>query len=269
MGIAVLTYFVASNVSPSHIAYNPHLKLKRRVRILRAAWRVKAVAGCAALAMLSCGAGAQSQAATGDPAVKTQPVEPVYREPSQQQKRNNYLLEAFGPYPLMWTPLVAGLHQATRTPPEWREGWPGYGQRYASDFGNSAVNISTRFSLAEALHEDTLYYRCACRGMWPRVKHAVVWTALAHRGADGHMAIAIPAIVAPYVASTVSVYGWYPRRYGAKDAFRMGNYGVLDYLAGNISLEFLSPFLHAKRSGWIARLHLDNRHLAPERVGGQ
>jgi hypothetical protein len=113
-----------------------------------------------------------------------------------------------------------------------------------------------------------MYYRCVCRGIWPRLKHAVVWTVMAHQGADGHMAVALPALLAPYAASAVSVYGWYPRRYGAKDAFRLGNYGLLDYLGGNVSLEFLSPPLHAKRSGWMARLHLDDRHLAPERVEG-
>jgi hypothetical protein len=44
----------------------------------------------------------------------------------------------------------------------------------------------------------------------------------------------------------------------------MGNYGVLSYLIGNISLEFLAPVLHAKRTSVISRLHFDNRHLAPE-----
>lgn len=240
---------------------------ERRIRDLLGAL-VRMVLGLLLMALLPCGAFAQSRTRVPARSADPLPVVPGYQEPSQEQKRNNYLLEAFGPYPLMWTTLVAGLHQATRTPPAWREGWPGYGERYASDFGNSVVNISTRFSLAETLHEDTLYYRCACRGVLPRLKHAVVWTAMAHRGEDGHMAPAVPVFVAPYVASATAVYGWYPRRYGAKDAFRMGNYGLLDYLAGNISLEFLSPVLHAKRSGWIAHLHLDNRHLAPERVAG-
>jgi hypothetical protein len=96
------------------------------------------------------------------------------------------------------------------------------------------------------------------------LRHAVYWTAFVHRGADGHSALAVPALAAPYVANMTAVYGWYPRRYDAKDAFRMGNYGVLSYLIGNISLEFLAPVLHAKRTSVISRLHFDNRHLAPE-----
>jgi hypothetical protein len=189
---------------------------------------------------------------------------PSYVEPTQQQKLHNYLYEAFGPYPLAWTMFVAGYHQAKHDPPDWREGLPGFGERYASDFGNSAVNITTRFALAEKLHEDTMYYRCACSGVWPRLRHAVYWTAFAHRGEDGHAALAVPALVAPYVANMTAVYAWYPSRYGAKDAFRMGNYGLLSYTIGNISLEFLAPVLHGKRSSAIARFHFDNRHLAPE-----
>jgi hypothetical protein len=189
---------------------------------------------------------------------------PAYVRPSPQQKLNNYLFEAFGPYPLMWTTVVAGYHQAKHTPPDWREGFAGYGERYGSDFGNSAVNISTRYALARALDEDTLYYRCACSGVWPRLEHALYWSAFARRGADGHEAIALPALAGPYVASMTAVYGWYPDRYNAKDAFRMGNYGVMAYVIGNISLEFLAPVLHARRHTIIARLHFDNRHLASE-----
>lgn len=189
---------------------------------------------------------------------------PAYVQPSRQQKLNNYLYEAFGPYPLMWTTVVAGYHQAKHTPPDWREGFAGYGERYGSDFGTSAVNISTRYVLSRAFDEDTLYYRCACRGVWPRLKHALYWSAMAHHGPDGLPAIAAPTLVSPYVASMVAVYGWYPDRYNAKDAFRMGNYGVMSYVVGNISLEFLAPVLHAKRNSIITRLHFDNRHLAPE-----
>jgi hypothetical protein len=191
-----------------------------------------------------------------------------YTQPSAQVKLNNYFYEAFGPNPAIETAFVAGWHQARRNPPDWREGWAGYGERYASDYGNSVINISTRYALAKVFDEDTLYYRCTCKGVGPRLKHAIVASVFVHQGADGHRAFALPAIVAPYVANMAAVYGWYPSRYGAKDAFRMGNNGLLWYFAGNIGLEFLSPVLHAKRNSWIDRLHFDNRHLAPETEPG-
>jgi len=179
-------------------------------------------------------------------------------------KLKNYLFDAFGPYPLTVAAFVAGYHQATRNPPDWREGFPGYAERYGSGFGTSAAGVTARYLTAEALHEDTLYYRCACRGVWPRLRHAVASTLIARRGNDGHNAFALPALVEPYAGSFTAVYGWYPPRYGAKDAFRMGNYGLLDYAVGNISIEFLPSVFHAESNSWITRFHLDNRHAARE-----
>ena len=191
-----------------------------------------------------------------------------YTRPSNQVKLNNYFYEVFGPYPTIWTMVVAGWHQARHSPPDWREGWDGYGERYASDYGNSVINISARYALAKVFDDDTMYYRCTCNGVGPRFKHAVVASMFVHQGEDGHRAFALPVIAAPYAANFAATYGWYPRRYGAKDAFRMGNYGLLSYLVGDISLEFLSPVLHAKRNSWITWLHFDNRHLAPETEQG-
>lgn len=192
-------------------------------------------------------------------------VTTAYTRPTREQKLSNYWNEAFGPYPMGSTVVVAAWHQAWRTPPDWREGWAGYGERYASDFGTSAINVSTRYALAKVMDEDTLYYRCSCKGIAPRLEHAAVTTLFVHQGADGHRAFALPVIVAPYAANMTAVYAWYPRRYGAKDAFRMGNYGLLWYFAGNVSLEFLSPLTHRKHgTSWMTRWHLDNRHLAPE-----
>ena len=36
-----------------------------------------------------------------------------------------------------------------------------------------------------------------------------------------------------------AVYAWYPARYGAKDALRMGNYNLLAFAGENLALEFL------------------------------
>ncbi|HEY1767335.1 MAG TPA: hypothetical protein VGG26_06750 [Terracidiphilus sp.] len=214
-------------------------------------------------------AGTQSDASAEAPGAAEMVRHPngvttAYVQPTRQQKLHNYLFETYGPYPVMWTTMVAGWHQARRSPPDWREGWAGFGQRYASDFGNSVVNITTRYALARVFDEDTLYYRCTCKGVGPRLKHAVIASLFVHQGADGHRAFALPVIAAPYAANMVADYGWFPSRYGAKDAFRSGNYGLLSYFIGNISLEFLSPVLHAKRSSWMTKFHLDNRHLAPE-----
>jgi hypothetical protein len=70
----------------------------------------------------------------------------------------------------------------------------------------------------------------------------------------------IAAVVGPYAGSVVAVYAWYPNRYGAKDAFRIGNYSLLEYMGGNIKLEF---FYTSPRS-WLSRIHRCSRHVAPD-----
>jgi hypothetical protein len=171
------------------------------------------------------------------------------------------LFDAYGPYPAVGAALAAGITQADNTPPEWKQGAAGYGKRFASNFGIAAVTTTTRYALARAFREDTLYYRCECKGMLPRLSYAVLSAFTSRRGEDGHRVFSFPALVAPYAGTMTAVYAWYPGRYGAKDAFRMGNYTLLGYVGGNVALEFIYSGPHSL----LHRMHLDNRHGAPDR----
>jgi len=135
----------------------------------------------------------------------------------------------------------------------------GYSQRFGSDFGIAAAGTTTRYLLAGALKQDTLYYRCGCGGLFPRLRHAVVSTLTGRSGRDGHRVFSIPALVAPYAGSLTAVYGWYPSRFEAKDAFRMGNYSLLESIGSNIGLEFFYSGPHSL----LSRMHLNNSHGAP------
>jgi hypothetical protein len=195
----------------------------------------------------------------------TKQVDLTYARPTQRIKIRNYLFDAYGPYPLTGAAFAAGINQFTNSPPEWKQGMEGYSRRLGSDFGILAVGTTTRYGLSEAFREDSLYYRCECRGMLPRVRHALVSTLTARRGEDGHRVFSIPALVGPYAGSFTAVYGWYPDRFGAKDAFRLGNYSLLTYAGGNIALEFL----HGGSHSLLSRLHLNNRHGSPSQESNQ
>jgi hypothetical protein len=199
-----------------------------------------------------------SSGAVGSPSPA--PPKLPYTPPTHAIKLRNYIFEAFGPYPIAGAALAAGIMQAGNGVPEWKQGAEGYGRRFGSDFGIAAVSTTTRFALSAAFKEDALYYRCECAGVFPRLKHALVSTFTARRGSDGHRVFSVPALVAPYVGTMTAVYGWYPDRYGAKDALRMGNYNLLAYIGGNIVLEFLYSGPHSLSS----RLHLNNPHRAPD-----
>lgn len=183
----------------------------------------------------------------------------AYERPTQKIKFMNYLFDAWGPLPLVGAALVAGIQQAGGHPHEWGGGIGGYARRFGSDYGIGAITTTTRYGLAQLTGEDTLYYRCECTGVFPRFTHAIFSTLTGRRGEDGHRVFSVPSLVAPYAGSFTAVYAWHPARYDATDAFRIGNYNLLVYAAGNVLLEFLPSGPHSP----LSKFHLQNHHSAP------
>jgi hypothetical protein len=187
------------------------------------------------------------------PATPTRPLPDLtYFRPPQKTKLHNYFFDAFGPYPIVGAALVAGVNQAYNTPREWGQGGLAYGERFGSDFGIAVVTTTTRYAMAEVFREDTLYYRCECKGAFRRLGHALISTVTARRGEDGHRVFSFPALVAPYAGTMTAVYGWYPGRYHAEDALELGSYSLAGFAGENIAREF---FYYGPRS-LLSRMHL-------------
>jgi hypothetical protein len=199
-------------------------------------------------------AGGASTPTTASPSSNTTHVQPgeTYTPPTTREKFLNYLFDSFGPYPIIGAAFVAGLDQASKRPPEWGQGAEGYGRRFGSNFGIALTTTTTHYVLAAAFREDTLYYRCECKGVLQRLGHAVISTITARRGQDGHHVFSFPGLVAPYAGTMTAALGWYPSRYSPKDGFRMGNYNLLAFTGGNIALEFLYGGPHTL----LSRVHL-------------
>jgi hypothetical protein len=218
-----------------------------------------------AMACLSLMSGSQSLPYAGDSSeaqadTTSSQIDLAYVRPTQRTKINNYLFDAFGPYPIAGAVFDAGIDQFNNAPPEWNQGAEGYAMRFGSAYGIAIVATSTRYGLSEAFKEDALYYRCECGGVFPRLNHAVISTLTARRGKDGHRVFSVPALVGPYAGTMTATYAWYPNRYGAKDAFRAGNYGLLAFAGENIALEFFYSGPHSL----LHRMHLNNAHGSPE-----
>jgi hypothetical protein len=167
------------------------------------------------------------------------PRDLTYRRPREKIKLRNYLFDTFGPYAIVGSGILGAINMADRTPPEWGQGAEAYGERVGSDFGIAMVTTTTRYALAKVFREDTLYYRCECKGVFRRFGHAVISTVTARYGDDGRRRLSFPALVAPYGGTMTAAYGWYPGRYGVKDGMRMGNYTLLAFVGGNIAREFI------------------------------
>lgn len=220
----------------------------------------------AALAATPVPARSQALLPSGDPSGTTRIANPerfnlTYIRPTERTKASNYAFDAFGPYPVAGAALAAGINQWHNSPPEWGPGAEGYGKRFGSDFGIATIGTTTRYGLAEAFREDTMYYRCECGGPLPRLRHAVISTLSGRRGEEGHRVFSFSALASPYAGSMIAVHFWYPDRFDAKDAFRMGNYSLLSFMGGNIALEFFYSGPHAL----ISRMHLNNTHGLPDK----
>jgi len=229
-------------------------------------WAILLVLVTAALAATPVLARSQSLLSSGDSSGTTEitnapKFDLTYIRPTERTKISNYAFDTFGPYPVAGAAFAAGINQWTNSPPEWGQGLEGFGKRFGSDFAIAAIGTTTRYGLAEAFREDTLYYRCECSGPFPRLRHAVISTMTGRRGADGHRVFSISALAAPYAGSMIAVHLWYPDRFDMKDAFRMGNYSLLSYMGGNIALEFFYSGPHAL----ISRMHLNNAHGSPDK----
>jgi len=176
----------------------------------------------------------------------------TYTPPTEKEKLRLFAFDAFGPFPFVEAIAAGGYQQASKAPPEWGSGWGAYGERVASNFGVQLVTTTTRYGMAEMLREDAAYYRCGCRGFFPRLSHALISTLTARKGKDGHTVFSLPGLVSPY-AGGMAELAWYPSRYGVKDGFREGNYNLATQAAGNVAMEFIyggphTLFTHVGRS---------------------
>jgi hypothetical protein len=131
----------------------------------------------------------------------------------------------------------AGKHPAHGTVPEWDQGVNGYAKRYASRYGQSLIGTTVRYGLGAALNQDVSYHRCSCTGVFPRSIHAVSSSLIAYR-ADGTPVFSLPAVVAPFAAAEVAVYGWYPTRFNTSNALRTSVGGYISLPMRNLFVEF-------------------------------
>ena len=179
----------------------------------------------------------------------------------REQRLNNYAFDAFGPYPIAGAAFAAGINQWTNAPPEWNQGVEGLRQDDSGPTLLSRLSEPRRVTgWRKPSRKIRLYYRCECSG---RISAAAPRCDLDLDGAPRRRRpsrLLFPALIAPYAGSMTAVYGWYPNRFGAKDAFRMGNYSLLGYMGGNIALEFFYSGPHSL----ISRMHLNNAHGSPD-----
>ena len=162
-----------------------------------------------------------------------------YVQPTQAQRFHNFAWNALGPVAFAGSSFAAAIDQGFNFPHAWGQGADAYGARVASNLGISLVTATAQYSLAEAFHEDTAYYRCTCSGFFPRFWHAAVSTVAARRGADGHTSPSVALTVSPFVGPMTAANSWIPTGEGPTLGFHMGVHNLMGQFGQNEALEFL------------------------------
>jgi hypothetical protein len=170
------------------------------------------------------------------PAPKTSPKR--YVRPTQHQKFHDYAGNAVGPVAFAGASFAGAIDQGFNFPHRWGQGFGAYGARVASNLGISMVTATAQYSMSEAFHEDTKYYRCTCTNFSQRFFHAALSSVASRRGADGHLSFSPALTISPFIGPIVAANTWIPTHDGVHLGFSMGEHNLLGQFAQDEALEF-------------------------------
>lgn len=166
------------------------------------------------------------------------PNHSAYVFPTKRERFNRYVGSVVGPFSLLSTGISAGINQWRDRPVEWEQGASGYGKRFASDFGRTAIQQTITYGLDTAMGLDTGFKRSNRKGFFPRMTDALAEN-ITSRTRTGKRVISFPRISGIYASRIISAETWYPARYGFKDGLRSGTSFLLAGFGINLIREFI------------------------------
>ena len=161
-----------------------------------------------------------------------------YVFPTHKERFDRYVKSTVGPFRLAWTAASAGIAQAQDHPEEWEQGMKGYGKRYASSFGQNAIQQTVTYGLDEAFGLDTGFQKSRREGFGARAKDALIQN-LTSRTKSGGRVISVPRFAGIYSGAIIARETWYPDRYSYKDGLRSGTTNLLTGFGINLIREFV------------------------------
>ncbi len=141
--------------------------------------------------------------------------------------------------PALFGPVAGSAYTQliTGNPPEWGEGFGGYGRRLLSGYSRQVISNSIGFGVALADGEDPRHYPTGEAGVWKRALFAARESFVSHNASGGLMP-AYSRIIGAYGAGFAS-NAWYPRQYSnTQSALYRGSTS----LASNIVWQELKEF---------------------------
>jgi hypothetical protein len=104
---------------------------------------------------------------------------------TSKQRRDIYLEQTLTtPSAYFKRMFVAGVDQLRDSPPQWQEGWAGYGERFASREGQFIAANSLAALGNAALRYEPRYDQCKCSGFRLRTRHAILRSFLTYNQSE-------------------------------------------------------------------------------------
>lgn len=160
-----------------------------------------------------------------------------YVRPDGKKRFNRYVKSIFGPVSLAKDLASAGISTATNSPEEWGPHWQGFGRRFASNLGKSAIKNTTQYALDETFKLDSNFYRSRRRNIGARLKNAVI-SPFTARTKNGRRVFGFPRLVGTYSSNIIAAETWYPKRYDYKNGLRSGTISLGTNILFNLVKEF-------------------------------
>ena len=163
---------------------------------------------------------------------------PWYVRPTSEERRRRYIRSVVGPVAFGRYTAIAGILTGRNAPSEWGGKWDGFGRRFASSIGESAIKNTVKYGLDEALEVDSQYYLSRNRRPIARARNAV-FSSVTSRNRNGRRVIGIPQIAGHLAANVASAELWYPQRY----TYRHGLKGAAISLAVDAGINLFREFI--------------------------
>jgi hypothetical protein len=150
-----------------------------------------------------------------------------------------YIKDTLGPEGILGAGLDAGISQWRNAPPEWGQGAKGYGQRWASAYGQSAISDTTKYAVARLLNHDPSFQRCQCTGFGPRLAHALL-SPFKARNRNGEWVYSPSVAAGIFAGQFVPAVTWYPSDHGERDGLKRTGTAVLSKMGVRVFREFVT-----------------------------
>jgi len=146
--------------------------------------------------------------------------------------------------------FAAGIDQARGNPYQWGGGAGGYGRRFASRYGQFAIENTLQAAGNAALGYEPRYDFCRCKGFWPRTEHAIARNFYTYNETEQERRPQYALYAGAYAAGMISST-WMP---GHQNAWKNGAFVALQQVGYGSAINWVSEFaLDILRKAKVAR----------------